>query len=168
MAERAIVSSLEQQIREVRAWTKKVTDRVPDGWLYRRVDWTDNTIGWHMGHLAQQQDQYAWHYFGAERVLDDEWDRLFGYGSEPQPAEAYPSPERLEQVFDRSLQHFLEQLAQVAEDEELLLRPPHPPAYVSPGWTVLNGVVNTIYHEGEHAAAIGTLIWSFERESSVV
>lgn len=161
--ERDICEQRERQLREVRSWTKKLTDRVPDAWLDRRVEWTDNTIGWHMGHLAQQQDSDAYHCFGADRMLDAEWDRLFGFGCEVYPADAYPSPERLRRVFDTALKRFLEHLSQIEEDRGLLARPFNPPEWTPPGWTILNCVANIIYHEGEHSNGIGTLLSSFEK-----
>ena len=162
--ERDICEQLERQLRDVRVWTRKLTDRTPDERLYRRTEWTDNTIGWHMGHLAQQQDLDAYQCFGADRMLDAEWDRLFGFGCEVYPTEEYPSPERLRRVFDTALRRFLENLSQVEEDRGLLARPIHRPDWMSPSWTILNCAVNTIFHEGEHSNGIGTLLASFEKQ----
>ncbi len=163
MSERAIAELLEQHLREARRWTRAMTDRTPDEWIYRSVPWTENTIGWQMGHLAQQLDLSIQWYFGAERTLDAEWDRLFGFGCEVYEPSAYPPVNRLRRVFDSELQRFLEQLGQVEEDAELLRRLTDVPDWITRrNWTVLNGVVNVIYHEGEHAGAIGTLLAHFE------
>ncbi|HUG14638.1 MAG TPA: hypothetical protein VMM78_06425, partial [Thermomicrobiales bacterium] len=75
----------------------------------------------------------------------------------------YPPVERLAAVFDRSMRRFLEHLGQVEEDAALARRLPSHPDNHTPGWTLLNAVVNLVFHEGEHSAGIGTLIADFER-----
>jgi hypothetical protein len=165
MRERTTIELLEQQFREVRRWTRKLTDRVPDEWFYRRVDWTDNTIGWHMGHIAWQQDIDTELCFDVDRVLDPEWDRLFGFGCDVYDADAYPPVERTRTVFDVTLRRFLEQLGQIDEDAALIVTLPRSPAYSQLDWTILTSVVHLICHEGEHANGIGTLLAHFEREA---
>jgi hypothetical protein len=163
--ERMTIEMLERQFREVRRWTRKATDRVPDEWFYRRVTWTDNTIGWHMGHLAWQIDVDTELAFGIDRALDAAWDQLFGVGSEPYDAVAYPPIERVRRVFDTTLQRYLEELGQIEEDAAILRTLPHAPAYLRLEWTILTSVLHLMVHEGEHANGIGTLLASFEREA---
>jgi hypothetical protein len=163
--ERMTIELLERQFREVRRWTRTSTDRVPDDWFYRRVDWTDNTVGWHMGHLAWQIDIDTELCFDIDRALDPEWDQLFGYGSEPWDASAYPPIERVRRVFDTTLQRYLEQLGQIEEDSAILRTLPRAPEHTRLEWTILTSVVHLITHEGEHANGIGTLLRFFERQA---
>ncbi|HAX23724.1 MAG TPA: hypothetical protein DCX80_01635, partial [Chloroflexi bacterium] len=75
--ERETLELLENQIREMRRRTRDLIARAPDEWLFRRVEWTDRTIGWHMSHLARELDVQTDAAFGAGRRMDEEWDRLF-------------------------------------------------------------------------------------------
>lgn len=161
--ERTTIELLERQFREIRGWTTKLTDRVPDAWFYRRVEWTDNTIGWHMGHLAWQIDVDTELAFDLDRTLTPEWDQLFGYGCDVYDTEAYPPIARTRAVFDVTLRRYLEQLGQVEDDTALIQILPRSPSYSTLDWTVLTSVVHLICHEGEHASGIGTLLRSFER-----
>jgi hypothetical protein len=165
MRERTTVELLEQQLREYRRWTKKLTDQTPEEWFYRRVKWTDNTIGWHMGHLAWQQDVDIELAFGIDRALDPEWDRLFGYGCEVYDADAYPPIGRVRAVFDTALQRYLEQLGQIEEDAALIQKLPRSPAYSTLNWTILTSVIHLIAHDAEHANGIGTLLAHFARDA---
>lgn len=165
MAERTILELLEQQLRQVRGWTWKQIDETSESWLYRRVDWTDNTIGWHMGHLSWELDVYTEICFDVDRELDADWDRLFASGCEVYEPGEYPDADRLVAVFHRSMRRFLECLGQVEEDDALVQRLRPHPANHNPTWTLLNAVVNLVFHEGEHSAGIATLAAHFEREA---
>ena len=155
--ERETLELLESQLREVRARTRDLIARAPDEWLDRRVEWTDCTIGWHMGHLAWELDSQADAAFGIGRRLDDEWDRLFATGGPP-ATEDFPSPDRVRRAFSITLNRFLEQLGQVEDDSVLMRRRRGGPK------TLLERVLIVIYHEGEHANGIATLLRWFERE----
>lgn len=166
MAERTILELLEEQLRHVRNWTWKTIDGTSEAWLYRRVDWTDNTIGWHMGHLSWELDVFTELCFDADRELDAEWDRLFAAGCAVYEASEYPPADRLIAVFHRSMRRFLEHLGQVEEDHALTQRVQPRTESGAPSRTLLNAVVLLIFHEGEHAAGIGTLAAFFERLES--
>lgn len=155
---RETIELLELQLRDVRRWTDKLLARAQEDWLYRRVAWTDNTIAWHMGHLAWQQDQDGAAAFGSVAQLDSDWTRFFGFDCEVFPPDAYPPAQRVRAVFASTCARFLEQLGQVDEDRALLQR-----SNTRPDRAVLTIVVNIIYHEGEHSAGIGTLVDAFER-----
>lgn len=159
--ERETLELLESQLREVRARTRDLIARVPDEWLDRRVEWTDCTIGWHMGHLAWELDSQADAAFGIGRRLGDEWERLFATGG-PSAGEEFPSPDRVRRAFSITLNRFLEQLGQVEDDTVLMRRRRGGPK------TLLERVLIVIYHEGEHANGIATLLRWFEREAGVL
>jgi hypothetical protein len=163
VAERTILELLEQQLRQVRGWTWKCIGGTSEGWLYRRVDWTDNTIGWHMGHLSWELDVFTEICFDADRELDAEWDRLFAAGCGIFESGEYPPADRLTAVFHRSMRRYLEHLGQIEEDDALIQQLQPHPASPNLRWTLLNAVVNLVFHEGEHAAGIGTLAAYFER-----
>lgn len=158
--ERETLELLESQLREMRGRTRGLTDRVPDDWLYRRVEWTDHTIGWHMAHLARALDIRADEAFGTGRRMGEEWDRLFTDAAPAGPDE-YPEPDRVRRAFSITLNRFLEQLGQVEDDTILMRRRRGGPK------TLLEQVLSVVYHEGEHANAIATLLYWFEREAGV-
>lgn len=159
--ERETLELLEGQLRQMRGWTRELLNRVPDEWLYRRAEWTDCTIGWHMGHLAWEIDVEADAAFGIGRRLDSDWDQLFAAGARPVASEEYPSPERVRRAFSITINRFLEQLGQTEDDSVLMRRRRGGPK------TLLERVLVLIYHEGEHANGIETLLRWFEREAGV-
>ncbi|HUG13765.1 MAG TPA: DinB family protein, partial [Thermomicrobiales bacterium] len=133
MAERALLELLEQQLRQVRSWTWSCVEGRPEEWIYRRVEWTENTIGWHMGHLSWELDLMTDVSFAVDRELDAGWDRLFAAGCAVHAPDEYPPVERLAAVFDRSMRRFLEHLGQVEEDAALARRLPSHPDNHTPG-----------------------------------
>ncbi len=159
--ERETLELLESHLREVRNRTRDLIARAPDEWLDRRVEWTDCTIGWHMGHLALTLDEQADAAFGIGRRLDSDWERLFATDTGPAAPDEYPSPERIRRAFSITLNRFLEQLGQVEDDSMLMRRRRGGPK------TLLERVLIVIYHEGEHANGIATLLRRFEREAGV-
>lgn len=159
--ERMALELLESQLRQVRSWTRELIAGMPDEWMHRRVDWTDCTIAWHMGHLAWEQDVFADSAFGIGRRLGDDWERLFSAGSVVLEPEAYPPPERIRAAFSIALNRFLEQLGQTEDDTVLMRRRRGGPK------TLLEQVLVLIYHEGEHASSIGTLIRCFAKADGV-
>ncbi len=159
--ERQTLELLESELRKVRGRTRELIAHTPDEWLYRRVEWTDCTIGWHMGHLALELDEQADAAFGIGRRMGEEWERLFATGASPAAPDEYPAPERVRTAFSITLNRFLEQLGQVEDDSVLMRRRRGGPR------TLLERVLVLIYHEGEHANGIGTLLRWFERGTGV-
>lgn len=159
--ERETLELLESQLRAVRGRTRELVDRVPDEWLYRRVAWTDRTIGWHMAHLARSLDLQADDAFGTGRRMGAEWDRLLDSAAGTAAPDDHPAPDRVRRAFSITLNRFLEQLGQVEEDTVLMRRRRGGPR------TLLEQVLTVVYHEGEHANAIATLLRWFEREAGV-
>lgn len=160
--ERETLELLENQIREMRRRTRDLIARAPDEWLFRRVEWTDRTIGWHMSHLARELDVQTDAAFGAGRRMDEEWDRLFEPESDPAALDASFTPDRIHRAFSITINRFLEQLGQVEDDAMLMRRRRGGPK------TLLERVLILIYHEGEHANGIATLLRWFEQVDGVV
>lgn len=160
--ERETLELLEGELRQMRGWTRDLIARAPDEWLNRQAAWTDCTISWHMGHLALELDQQADAAFGIGRRMGEEWDRLYAGGASLAAPEEYLSTDRVRNAFGVTLNRFLEQLGQVEDDTMLMRRRRGGPK------TLLERVLIVIYHEGEHANAIGTLLRWFEREAGIV
>jgi hypothetical protein len=157
MTNQRLVPLLVDQLRRYRGWTQSLLDETPEDWVYRRVDWTECTIGWHAGHLAWKQDAYGAIYFGAEQRLDSDWKRLF-YSADPLDLAAAPPVAELRRVVTEVFERFASQVA--ALDDAALPR-------ASSDWpdgTVLGAITNVIFHEGEHLAGIEALRWYLARE----
>ena len=154
MTQRPIVAILEGRLRHYRSWTGELLAKTPDDWLYRQVDWSECTIGWHMGHLAWKQDSYGLIYFGAPQQLDATWKTGF-YSEAPLDIASAPPAIELRATFDAVFERFM---AQVATLDDVAL------AQANPDWpdgTILGALTNVMVHEGEHLAGIETLRWAF-------
>jgi len=154
MTQRSIVEIMEGRLREYRGWTNTLLAKTPDDWLYRQVDWSECTIGWHMGHLAWKQDSYGSIYFGETQQLDAAWKADF-YSEAPLDIATAPPSSELRTTFAAIFERFVAQVA--ALDDEALTR-------TDPDWpdgTILGALTNVMVHEGEHLAGIEALRWAF-------
>lgn len=157
MNTREMTALLESQLRRYRGWTSESVTEPPDEWLYRQVDWTESTIGWHMGHLAWKHDSYAMIYFGAPQRLDASWKARF-YSEKPLEIATAPPVADLRATFDATFERFMRQVA--ALDDAALTR-------ADPAWpdgTILGALTNVIFHEGEHLAGIEALRWAIRHD----
>ncbi len=141
-------------MRHYRGWTNTLLAKTPGDWIYRQVDWTECTIGWHMGHLAWKQDSYGPIYFGEPQQLDAAWKVGF-YSEAPLDIATAPPPADLRATFGAIFERFVAQVATL--DDVALTR-------CDPDWpdgTILGALTNVMVHEGEHLAGIEALRWAF-------
>ncbi|RIK74560.1 MAG: DinB family protein [Planctomycetota bacterium] len=152
---------LRDHARHLLQFSRKFTERLlecfktPDDWVFQ-IDPKVNHAMWIAGHLALVDNSFICRFRPDRGRKPEGWDRLFGFGSQPQPAAAaYPSPPEVLAYLRERRQALLEVLEEMTEDE---LRAPAPaPSERSPiagAPSVGHGFLFIGYHEGLHSGQL--------------
>jgi hypothetical protein len=148
-----------EQIVFARNYTIGILDETPAAEWFRQPPGGVSHVAWQVGHLACAQYRMAlWRLRGTQPqdtvLLPEEFQRLFGYDSVPDPdAAKYPSAADIRAVFDRVHEQVLRELRALDESEvDQPVLHPHPFAK-----TKLPALLWCAHHEMLHAGQIGLL-----------
>jgi hypothetical protein len=147
------------QIQFARNYTIRLAESVKVEDWFRQPPAGVSHIGWQVGHLAFAEYRMAlWRVRGSqpqdEHLLSDNFVRLFGANSVPDPDSArYPAPIEIRAVLDKVHEQVLRELPGLA-DAELDQPVPHPHRFAN---TKLLALMWCSHHEMVHAGQIGLL-----------
>jgi hypothetical protein len=152
---------LRDHARHALQYARKFTEglllslRTPEYWVFQ-IHPKVNHAMWIAGHLSLVDNSFVGKFRPDGGRRPEGWDRLFGFGSQPQPSmEAYPSSDEVLAYFRERRQMVLTVLDEMSEAE---LRAPAPaPGERSPiagAPSVGYGFIFLAYHEGLHAGQL--------------
>jgi uncharacterized damage-inducible protein DinB len=152
---------LRDHARHLLQFSRKFTEgllcsfKTPEDWVFQ-IHPKVNHAMWITGHLGLVDNSFICRFRSDRGQKPEGWDRMFGFGSQPQPAAAaYPSAEEVLAYFRERRQALLAVLDEMSLEE---LQAPAPPAGerspIAGAPSIGHGFIFVAYHEGLHSGQL--------------